>query len=356
MESKSYNYTTSLSKGDSYDLVFVTNMPSFYKVRLWNELNRHVRVYAIFVDSIEKDRNSDFVSVKPEFSYSVLSSSGVAGKSLELLRILRRVNYKKLVVGGWESIPSMLSYFISPKRKNAVFCESSIYEIHRSFLKDSIKKLILSRTSVALPSGQAQNDILNLFGYKGRVIYTGGCGLLNYVSQPPYEPRKNARNYLYVGRLADVKNLKILVEVFNDLPDLHLDIIGFGEQYNELKALAAPNVTLLGAVNNVDLPSHYQSHDVFVLPSKVEPWGLVVEEALNNGLPVIVSDSVGCKDDLVNSSNGLVFAHDDKIALRDAILKTQDIGFYNSLRMGVSQIDFSSRIESQVNAYLKLLE
>lgn len=341
---------------NTYDLVFVTNMPSFYKVCLWNELNRSVRVFAIFVDYIEKDRNSDFVSVKPEFDYALLPSSSSLGKCRDLMRVLRSMDYGKLVIGGWESVPSILSYFISPKKKNAVFCESSIYEIHRSFIKDALKRLILSRTSVAFPSGQAQAEILKLFGYQGPVYFTGGCGLLNYVSQPSFERRESVRNFLYVGRLTEVKNLRLLVDVFSELPDLRLDIIGYGEQETELKSIAGPNVSFLGAIKNADLPSYYQSHDVFLLPSKVEPWGLVVEEALNNGCPVVVSDRVGCKDDLVKEDTGIVFSHDDRESLKEAIFKMTDVEFYNKLREGVSRLDFAKRASEQTNVYLKLFE
>lgn len=107
------------------------------------------------------------------------------------------------------------------------------------------------------------------------------------------------------------ERFNLVVEVFqrlkNTLPSLRLTIVGFGEQEDELRALAGANVTFAGAVNNKRLPEIYQAHDVFILPSKSEPWGLVVEEALNNGMPVIVSDRVGCHKALINAQNGLVF-------------------------------------------------
>lgn len=56
--------------------------------------------------------------------------------------------------------------------------------------------------------------------------------------------------------------------------------------------------------------------------SKSEPWGLVIEEAMNNGLPVIVSNKVGCSIDLVAEDvNGIIFDLDDRNSLKNAVLE-----------------------------------
>ncbi len=55
-----------------------------------------------------------------------------------------------------------------------------------------------------------------------------------------------------------------------------------------------------GFVNQSELPAIYAASDVFVLPSENEPWGLVVNEAMCAGIPVIVSGEAGCVADLVN--------------------------------------------------------
>ena len=112
------------------------------------------------------------------------------------------------------------------------------------------------------------------------------------------------------------------------------------------------NIHFLGAVNNVELPKVYQSHDVFILPSKKEPWGLVVEEALNNGMPVIVSDMVGCYETIVNEDNGLVFKFDDKDSLMQAINRMSDVDYYNRLRKNISKYDFAKIEKEQVSCYL----
>ena len=82
--------------------------------------------------------------------------------------------------------------------------------------------------------------------------------------------------------------------------------------------------TLTGFVNQSELGRYYSCADVLVLPSSRyhETWGLVVNEAMTFELPVIVSDGVGCREDLVkNRQTGFIFTADDREDLTQCILK-----------------------------------
>lgn len=335
-----------------FDIIFVTNQPSFYKVRQWNEIAKRKKVLLVFLEWMEKDRNKDFVSEKPGFDYEVLPEGKWEGVRY-LTSLLRRIDYNRLIIGGWDDLRLRVLPFISNRRKNALLCESSFYEYRLSFFKDLIKKIILRRISVVYPSGLAQGRIFEFLGFKGEYRYTGGCGLLNYIEQPVYQPRTEVKTFLYVGRLVEVKNLKMLIRVFNELPHLQLNIIGFGEQEDVLKTMAKENIKFLGAVENKRLSEYYQQADVYVLPSTFEPWGLVIEEALNNGTPVIVSDKVGCRDDLVTEETGLVFDHDSEQSLLDAIVKMTNIDFHNHLRKHISTMDFKKRAQHQIDVFVE---
>lgn len=338
-------------KMEYYDIILFTNQPSFYKVRQWNEIAKKKHVLMVFSTTVEKDRNADFVSEKPAFEYLYMPHGFI--KSLYfLIAFLCKKRYSQLVIGGWDDWRLIMLPFLSRKKKNALLCESSIYEFHPHPIKDAIKQLILSRISTVYPSGKAQGRIFDYLGFKGEYKYTGGCGLLNYIEQPAYSPRQEVKNFLYVGRLVEVKNLKMLIEVFNHLPELHLNLIGFGEQEAELKQLAKENVHFLGAVANKQLSSYYQQADVFILPSNSEVWGLVIEEALNNGTPIIVSDKVGCRDDLVTEETGLVFNAGNHESLIQAIEKIRNIDFYNQLRQNIAKLDFDERAKHQVEVFL----
>ncbi len=87
---------------------------------------------------------------------------------------------------------------------------------------------------------------------------------------------------------------------------LHVVMIGSGEMETELRELAdlgPATVTFPGFINQSMLPSMLAACDVFVLPSEEEPWGLIVNEAMCAGLPVVVGKDAGCVPDLVNEGD-----------------------------------------------------
>lgn len=106
----------------------------------------------------------------------------------------------------------------------------------------------------------------------------------------------------------------------------YLLIVGDGEERQRLEEAAGadpqlrPLIRFLGFRNQTELPRFFDLCDIFVLPSVHEPWGLVVNEAMNAGRAVIASDDVGCQEDLVRDGvNGAVFPARDVAALAHAI-------------------------------------
>jgi len=79
-------------------------------------------------------------------------------------------------------------------------------------------------------------------------------------------------------------------------------------------------IRFVGFLNQSALPGLYAAADLFVLPSEEEPWGLIVNEVMAAGLPVIVSDQVGAAADLVECRNtGIIFPCGDICALRSGL-------------------------------------
>jgi len=130
--------------------------------------------------------------------------------------------------------------------------------------------------------------------------------------------------FLFVGKLEPKKRvpdlLRALRAAMRSRDDLHLLVVGAGEQEGEARALAAEGglpVSFAGFLNQTELTQAYAAGDCLVLPSGYgETWGLVVNEAMVCGLPVIVSDRVGCGPDLVAPGvTGAVFPFGDVPAL-----------------------------------------
>lgn len=333
-----------------YEKIVITNLPAFYKIRLFNEINKRIPLLVLFTGHASDGRNSDFYKGNIEFDYINLNK-GLLGNFFTLIKVLQN-NCKEIILGGWDNCWYWMPLIINPKQNNSVIVESSIHESKISGVRGTIKRIFLSHCTKVYVPGKSNANLVKQLGFKGQIIKTKGCGIFNYIKQPQYIEHKEVKRFIYVGRLAEVKNVSLLIRTFNDFPELILDIVGFGPLEVELKKMANSNIIFHGAVDNKDLPSYYNTANVFVLPSLSEPWGIVVEEALNNGLPVIVSDKVGCAEELVNNSNGIIFKSGDIYSLKKAIKKISDINYYNYLRYNISKLEFEVIEKEQVKCYL----
>lgn len=143
-------------------------------------------------------------------------------------------------------------------------------------------------------------------------------------------PPSHAPVYLYVGRLSHEKGLSALLESFGRIsaavPAGRLRLVGDGPEMGTLRHLAAslPDpaaVQFTGPLTGTDLYREYLGATALVLPSQSEPWGLVVNEALHFGCPVIVSDRCGCVPELVEGSPcGISYSYGNRAALDSALI------------------------------------
>jgi glycosyltransferase involved in cell wall biosynthesis len=131
---------------------------------------------------------------------------------------------------------------------------------------------------------------------------------------------------LYASKLTARKYADLLLEGYQQLPEPrpYLLFVGDGELRPELERKVAAHklddVRFLGFRNQNELPGLYALADIFALPSINETWGLVVNEAMNAGCAILVTDQVGSAVDLVQSGvNGIVVPPKDVNAIAVAI-------------------------------------
>ncbi len=134
--------------------------------------------------------------------------------------------------------------------------------------------------------------------------------------------------FLFAGKSEPVKNPMLLLKAFMrlNIPKSHLIFVGNGVLENELKNYVTLrqaqcdnycNIHFLDFQNQSAMPIVYRLGNVFVLPSVSETWGLALNEAMACGLPVIVSDKVGCAVDLVEQDkNGYIFKSNNETEIQ----------------------------------------
>jgi len=136
---------------------------------------------------------------------------------------------------------------------------------------------------------------------------------------------------LFASKLQQRKLCTQLIEAYCRLapatgtePHPYLVIVGDGEERAALERQAAAtglgSIRFCGFRNQSELPGFFDLATVFVLPSRHEPWGLIVNELMNAARPVIVSDDVGCAPDLIEDGvNGCIYPVGDVSALTSAL-------------------------------------
>lgn len=341
------------------DILIINNCPSFYKINLYNELSKYCKIHVVFIGLTNQVVINRTYKADINFSFDILNAVQIEKRNkvvsmVNLFRIIQRYKFKKIIYGGYNDLEERIFLFLTPKKKNCLQFESSIHESKTIGLISYVKRILFSRVSIALPPGKMQTAVFESLKFKGQVIETKGVGIFfkSDIGVIQSANKKELR-YLYIGRLIPLKNLEFLVKVFNEL-QRPLTIVGTGDLEEHLKSISNSNITFTGFVENNSIYKYYCSHDVFVLPSLSETWGLVIEEAIFYGLPVLVSDAVGCQYEMVfQPQTGCVFNSNNNESLISAIKEVDNnIGYY---RNKCKSFDFKQRDKMQVEAYLKIL-
>jgi glycosyltransferase involved in cell wall biosynthesis len=342
---------------DHFDIIIVSQLPSSYKVNLYNELSKLKKIYVIFISSNSIIRNGDFISKSCNFEYQILNITledrNKFSSICKLIKILSIIKSKFLIVNGWDFLEFWASLILF-KGAKGVAIESSIFETNLSFLHKIFKRLFLFLTNFALPSGTPHVDILIKLNYTKPYSLVGGVGIPNlfYKRSNSIIDNLNTDQFLFIGRLVPEKNIEFLIKGFSEYPYFKLLIIGSGPLKQQLESIAGSNVTFIEHIDNQDLGYYYSNGCSFILPSVSEPWGLVVEEALQFRCPVIVSNKVGCSYDLVKKYGaGIVFDCIGNTSFKKALNVISIKENREKIKENISKIDFDKFYSNQVEAY-----
>jgi 1,2-diacylglycerol 3-alpha-glucosyltransferase len=292
-------------------------------------------------------------TVMPESSWLDVSKLELSRK---LWKVLSESQPKVVLVPGYYTLPGITSALWAKlhRSKSVLMTESTEEDHARSWWKEALKGLLIrSLFDWAVTGGKAhvrylkrlrfpEDRIRHFYDVVANETYMQQAALLR---QQSHESFNLPRHYfLYIGRLATEKNIAMLIRAWieyrNSGGSWSLVLVGDGPSAESLKRIAAespyPNdIYFAGHKESKELPKYYAFSSCFVLPSTREPWGLVVNEAMASGLPVIVSNRCGSAEDLViNGSNGYIFNPTDEHQLAATLLKMGNAEESERLQMG----------------------
>jgi glycosyltransferase involved in cell wall biosynthesis len=228
-----------------------------------------------------------------------------------------------IIINGYNNYPFILTFIFNlfSVKKRYIATESDTQlSIPNSPLKRFIKWLYLTivfQNKYVLGFAGGSNSHKDLFRHyrmeEERIFL-----MPMMVDNSRFTAEKNNSHYpftfLFVGRLVSHKNVEHLIQQFNIVfsdKDAILNIIGDGDQGKYLiDKYTSEKVIFKGKKFNQELVAEYLNASCFVCPSLFEPWGLVVNEALSAGLPVIASKEVGACFDLIKGKETGFIADD----------------------------------------------
>ena len=277
-----------------------------------------------------------------------LEEVGLRDRTLALIR--RASAYRPDVInltGYYDPAQLLLLLWAKAKGIRVVMQnESTAADHERGGWKEQVKRWIFSQCDGFFCFGTQSADYLIQLGVAPDKILLRRNAVDNNTLHSVYERALLTRNdrqqalglrpanFIFVGRLIEFKNLPTLLAAFAEAlvqspnaANWGLLLLGDGIERNALTAQVqtlslTDAVTFLPGRPWYEVPELLALSDVLVLPSRSEPWGLVVNEAMACGLPVIVSDRCGCVPDLVHDGgNGFIFDPDQPHQLSRLLLR-----------------------------------
>jgi glycosyltransferase involved in cell wall biosynthesis len=334
-------------------LVILTEIISPYRIPLFNNLVRHpgIDLHVIFLAETDPSlREWKVYKEEMGFSYQVLPSRRmrVGGHSALLNRgvfaALTAAAPDAILCGGYNYIASWQTLLWARTHNVPVllWSESHLHELRRNrpwveFLKDEF----LRGCSGFVVPGQVAREYLRARKIGDAVIFTAPNAVDNalfiaaaaavraHAATRRAELNLPERYFLFVGRLVREKGVFELLSAYAKLEDalrLQVGLVFAGDgavrhQLQEQAAAVSPGVIrFAGFVHREPLAAYYALAETLILPTYTDTWGLVVNEGMACGLPVILSTAAGCAGDLVKDNwNGLLVPPRDIASLAAAM-------------------------------------
>lgn len=324
-------------------VLFITSTPSPYRKAWCNCLGRLCDLTVLYERKYAEERNKTWQdSVKTENFREIylrgIKVGAYRGFCPSVTKYLDSKLFDVFLLGGYSSPTRMLSIMKLKRKKIPFFLTVDGGLVNNeSVIKYRTKRFFLSRASEWLSSGTATDKYLLYYGARRDHIhrYPFTSVEADYIEKKPAEKaeKQELRKYfgieeekvvLTVGQFIYRKGFDILIKAAKNLGEnTGIYIVG-GEPTGEYLSLErqyeARNVHYIKFLDHSELKNLYKASDLFVLPTREDIWGLVINEAMSNGLPIITTTNCVAGLELVEDyKNGFITPVEDIESLSEKI-------------------------------------
>ena len=275
------------------------------------------------------------VNKEAPFQFQENQSLKIYSKSdydfIQLKQLVADINPDVIVCSGWidkDYLKITKGYF--KKIPTIMTCDTHWNGSFKQRIATIVSRFtLLNIFSHAWVPGQIQKQYVLNLGFKDANIETDfySCDLTHfeaiYQSQKTQKQTQFPKRFLYVGRYYEFKGVQELWQAFIDLHteqpnEWELWCLGVGD----IEPINHPKIKHFGFVQPKDIATYTSQTGVFILPSRFEPWGVVVHEFAASGFPLLLSDAVGAKEQfLQEGKNGFEFKAQNVSDLNHALKK-----------------------------------
>lgn len=379
-------------------IAFVNEEPDTYRIPFFDRINRkdnlEFRVFYCRRECLYRGGRLELGKSR-EFS-EILPGRIVKIPFLKTRNYFNPIIWNKLssgrfdciIAGGYYHLTMLIAILWARVHKVPYMIISESHLLNeRGKWKSLIKRILLNsiirKAAAYLPVGKYAGEYLIHFGAEpDRIFYFPNTPDVEFFIKESdryiKEKAKIKKNFgidknfviLFVGRLVKEKGLFTLLRAFKEVKSVYSNVslllVGDGvlreSLQNFIEKERIEDVHFAGLVPNEELPRYYRISDIFVLPSIYEPWGVVVNEAMASGLPVILSDKVGSGRDLLREGeNGLTYPSGDyeklAICIEHMLSRGDELKRMGELsREIIRNFDYSYCEENLKRAILKIRE
>ena len=291
-------------------VLYLTTVPTPYKVAFFEELGKLCDLTVLFENKqVSYREKSWMVNDFHNFTAIFLRGFNIKDKkiSVEAIRIIKNGNYDHVIIGCYSTITQMIAqkYMIDHK---IPFIHSSDGGMIKedSAVQKKLKSYFIKNASAWLGTGKVTTEYLEHYGaYEKKIITYPFTSIYDRDILPVPDSMVVKRKYrnqlkmyedkivLSVGQLIHRKGIDILIKAASQLNHTGIYIIGGtpSDEYVELKRkYNANNIHFIGFKDKNELSKYYRAADVFVLPTREDIWGLVINEAMSYGIPVVTTN------------------------------------------------------------------
>jgi glycosyltransferase involved in cell wall biosynthesis len=316
-------------------VLLVTNIPSPYRIPLFNEINRQLiergmELYVVFGNRTYSRRKFDPADESEfKFRYQFLGSGTLNFGNEErtyfsykgLFRIIKEQRPACIIMNGFTIASTLLRIRSIISSVPYIIWSGSVMKKGRndSIIRKIQRRFIISGACAFIAYGKKAADYLVHMGAEQTNVFIG----INTVDTEFFRknttfslPKKGAFNLIYVGYLSARKNVARLFDIVADLKskgrNCHLNLVGDGPEKIALERRAeelslSEQITFYGFRQKEELPEILSMSHCFLFQTDFDIWGLVLNETMAAGIPVIASAEAGAVHDLItNGENGYI--------------------------------------------------